>query len=174
MREEKTGGKRKKLVWTMVALALVVIIALAIVYVNVTNALNSALRSSLHTFALASVTYASAIDGAVDINVSLSLENPTAYALKVDAIELSFWVDGKYIGRLPAGVELDRDLPTGEKVYFQFIRQHITDEAVVDTLHKQTYKFILEGEISASASYLFVEAHWDRTIDFTREVSGIS
>ena len=171
MREEKTGGKRKKLVWTTVALALVVIIALAIVYVNVTNALNSALRSSLHTFALASVAYASVNDDTVDMNLSLSLENPTAYVLKVNAIALSFWVGGKYIGSLT--VMPDQDLPSGEKGYFHFVR-HVADEEVLNTLHNQTYELILKGKISASASYLFVEARWDRDIDYTREVSGIS
>ena len=171
MREERTGGKRKKLVWTMVALALVTIIALGIIYVNVSNALNSALRSSLNTFALGSVTYASAIDGTVDMNVSLSLENPTTYALKVRAIALSFWVGGKYIGSLT--VMPDQDLPLREKVSFHFVR-HLTDEEVISTLRKQTYELVLDGKISASASYLFVEASWDRAIDYIREVPGIS
>jgi hypothetical protein len=171
LRDEKTGGKRKKLVWTMVALALVVIIALAIVYINVANALNSALRNSLHTFALASVAYASASDGTVDMNLSLSLENPTVYALKVNAITLSFWVGGKYIGILP--VMPNQDLPSGEKVYFHFVR-HVADEEVLNIIHNQTYELVLEGKISASASYLFVESHWDRDIDSAREVSGIS
>jgi hypothetical protein len=165
------GGKRKNLVWTMVALTLVGIIALAIVYVNVTNALNSALRNSLHTFALASVAYVLANDGTVDMNISLSLENPSAYVLKAKAIALSFWVGEEYIGSLT--VTPDQDLSSGEKANFYFVR-HVTDEEVLTTLHRQTYDLVLKGKIGASASYLFVEASWEREIDYTREVSGIS
>jgi hypothetical protein len=171
LRERKSGGKRKKLVWTMVALALVVIIALAIVYVNVTNALNSALRSSLNTFALASVAYASANDGTVDMNISLSLENHSAYVLKVTGITLSFRVAGEYIGSLT--VMPDQDLSSREKVNFNFVR-HVADEEVLTTLHNQTYNLGLKGKISAFASYLFVEAHWDRDIDYIGVVPGIS
>jgi hypothetical protein len=129
-------------------------------------------RSSLNTFALASVAYAPASGGAVDMNVSLSLENPTPYFIKVNAIALSFWVGGRYIGSLP-GVAPDQGLPSGEKVFFHFVR-HVTDEAVLNTLHKQTYELALNGRISASTSYLFAEASLGRNIDYTREVSGIS
>ena len=171
MKKEKTGGKRKKLVWTMVALALVAIIAFAIIYVNVTNALNSALRNSLNTFALATVAYTMATDGTVDMNISLSLENPTAYVLKVNGITLSFRVDGEYIGSLT--VMPDQDLSSGQNVSFDFVR-HVTDEEVLATLHNQTYNLGLKGKISASASYLFVEAHRDREIDYIGVVPGIS
>lgn len=169
--EETRGGKRKKLAWATAAVAIMVIIAFAVVYVNLNSALNSALFQSLNTFDLVSVAYPSVSPDTVDLNITFSLENPTSYTTKVSAIMLSFRVDEKDIGSV--NFEPNQDLPPGEENFFYFFR-HVTDENILMSFNNQTYNLVIKGKISASVSHFFVGASRSRDIDSIREVNGIS
>lgn len=163
-------SKRRRLVWAILVPTIMVITVLAVFYVNLNSALNSALSQSLNTFDLVRVEYPSVSPDVVDVNITFSMENPTNYTVEVNAIVLSFWIDDKDIGTV--NIEPNQDFPPGEESFFYFFR-HVTDEDVLTSISTQTYELTIRGKISASAGDFVVSASRSKDIDHVREVDGI-
>jgi hypothetical protein len=175
MFDEEKSRRKRKLVWAALAVVVLILIAFGVVYVNISNAANSALARSLNEFDLASVenaTYPSIGASWVVVNIKFLMRNPTDYAVKINTIMLSFWVDDRDVGNLPVYDKLNLDLFPGEEAPFDFSWNE-TDEGILTSFHSQTYWLTVKGKITASVDYSVFGASRSRTIDFRREVIGI-
>jgi hypothetical protein len=169
--DEEKGKRKRRLVWAAVAVALLIIAAFAVGYVNLTNALSSALSQSLNTFDLNSVVYPLAGPDWIDLNITFLMRNPTSYPVKLNAITLSFRVDGRDIVGVPP-IEPNQELSPGESYPYSFLR-NVTDAHILSSLNSETYTLTIKGKISASVSYLLFSASRSRDIDSARIVNGV-
>jgi len=169
LRKEKTG-RRKKLLRIAMVLALVIVLAVAAIYIYLNNTLTAALMQSLRTFKMVSVTYSSVEADSVELNITFILENPTDFSITVEAIIIFFSVDERDIGGVT--VSPTQNLPARENTSFYFIR-YVTDEDVLDSIRNQTYKLSVEGKIVGYTRYLFVYKRMDRRLAFAETVTGI-
>lgn len=168
--KQEADGRRKKLTWVILTLTLIIVVALAALYVNFSNVLNNALQRSLSRFSMDSVAYPMVNLDAVDINITFILENPSDLTITVEVILLSFWVDDEDIGTV--SVMPHQEAPPGEASYFYFVR-HVTDITVLESFQNPNYELRIEGRISGSARYFFIEATLEKSVDSIQTVSGI-
>ena len=171
MFDDEKGKRKRRRVWAAVAVALLVIAACTVVYVNLTNALSSALSQSLNTFALDSVVYSSAGSDWIDLNITFLMRNPTGYPVTVNAITLSFWVDDRDIVGVPP-IEPNQELAPGESYPYSFLR-NVTDAQILSSLNRERYTLTIKGKIRASVSYLLFSASRSRDIDSAPIVKGV-
>ena len=167
--EDENHRPRKKLVWTAAAIILISLIAFAVVYVNISNTLNSALFRLLSTFDLERVTYPSVTANAIDVNITFLIRNPTSYTARINTITLSFWVNDIDIESID--VDPEQDLPPGEEGFFYFF-PHVTDDRVLTSFNNRTYQLTVKGTIRASTGYFAFGASRNRDIDALKQVNG--
>jgi LEA14-like dessication related protein len=162
---------RKRLIGALLTLALIVVIALAAVYIHLSNVLSTTLLESLGTTDIDSVTYAYITPGSVDLNVTWKVTNPTDLPLTVERIVVYFFVDDRDIGGVE--VPLNQELPPDGIHHFSMI-QSVRDAQVLESLNSPTYILkVRQGIIGGSARYLFVQTRISKKLAFSRTIEGI-
>jgi LEA14-like dessication related protein len=145
-------------------------VAVATIYVHYSNALSSALVTSFGTFRVVSVTYPIVAADIVELNITLTLDNPSEFPVTAEAITLSFFVNEESIGNI--AIPLEEVIAPANTHYFHSI-QNITDAEVLASLSKSTYILKISGEISGSANFLFVQAEANKRLNFSKLVEGV-
>lgn len=157
MREERTSRRKKLLIVAIVA-ALAIVLGVAFVRTYLNNTLTTALKRSLGTLKMSSVEYYGG-----ELNITFVLENPTDFSITVEAISVSFYVNEKPVGVVSA--PLGDDLAAGESTFFSFSSPQWQS---MNIAQNQTYRLRVEGMISGSARYPFVETSVQHTFSETR------
>lgn len=169
MRNRNTSQTRKML-GIVLFLLLSIAIGIAIIYLYFSNSLSSALATSLGNLHVVSVTYPIITPDLVELNIALTLNNTSGFALTVEAITLSFFIEEKSIGEI--SVPLDETIPAGANHYFHSV-QNITDTGVLQSIREPTYVLRINGEIRGMARFLFIQASDDKRLNFSKLVDGI-
>lgn len=146
----------------MITVILITIIGTFSTYTYFTNSLNSALKKSLETFNLTSVSGTPITEG-VELNITYILQNPTEFPVIVETIIISFAIDNIDIGGV--NIAPNKTVSASESSYFYFIR-FVTDETVLNSLQNETYKLsVTEGSwISGSTGFLLFQVHATKSI----------
>ena len=156
---------RKKLKYAVIAAILIIVIGIFSVYTYFNNSLNSALKRSLETFDLISVSSTPITDG-VELNITYILRNPTEFPIILETIITSFTIDDIDIGGI--NISPNKTIPASESSYFHFF-PIVKDARVLNSLENETFKLsITEGSsMSGSTAYLFFHAHSTKSIVYS-------
>jgi LEA14-like dessication related protein len=168
---KKKPTRTRKLLRIAVIIMLVTMLAIVAIHVHYSNALSSALVTSFGTFRVASVTYPTVTADLVELNITLTLDNPSEFPITAEAIALSFFVDEESIGNI--AIPLEEVIPAANAHYFHSV-QNITDADVLASLRKSTYVLKISGEISGAASFLFVQAEANKRLNLSKLVEGVA
>lgn len=156
------------------ALIIIAVIVFAAVHTFLSNAVVSALKRSLGTLSLLSVTYPAANlsspDPFVQLNITFTLTNPTDYHVTVEAISIAFSVDRQDIGGI--NVPLDEEVQAGESSIFFFV-QTVNEDNVLQSLMNPTFTLSGAGIAKGSAHYLYFRTSSTRTLGFSKTVPGV-
>lgn len=160
---EESNSKKKKLSYIIIILISIISIGTITTYTYFTNSLNSALKRSLETFNLVSVSSTPLTEG-VELNITYILQNPTAFPITIKTIAISFAIDNIDIGGKNID-DVNNTVSARESSYFYFFR-HVTDETVLRSFQNVTYKLsVAEGSwISGSTKFLLLQAHATKSI----------
>ena len=156
------------------ALIIIAVIVFAVVHTFLSNAVASALKRSLGTLSLLSVTYPTANlsspEPFVQINITFTLTNPTDYPVTVEAIWIDFSIDRQDIGGID--VPLDEEVQAGESTVFFFV-QTVDEDNVLQSLMNPTFTLSGEGIAKGSARYFYFQTSSTRTLGFSKTVPGV-
>jgi hypothetical protein len=167
-------NRRKRLWRLLIASIIIAVIAFAALHTFLSNAVASALKRSLGTLSLQSVTYPainlSSPEPFVQVNITFTLTNPTVYPVTIEAISLAFSIDQQDIGGL--NVPLVEDVQAGESTVFFFV-QTVDDDNVLQSLMNPTFSLSGEGLATGSAHFLYFQTSTTRTLAFSKTVPGV-
>ena len=169
MRKRK-ASQRRKLLRVALLVLLAIVIGVAAIYIYYSNALSSALATSLGAFRVVSVTYPIITPDLVEVNITLALDNISEFPITVKAITLSFFINEKSIGEI--SVPLDETVSAGHSHPFYSI-QNVTDTGVLESIRKSTYVLKINGEIHGTASFLFIQTSASKRLNFSKLVEGL-
>ena len=168
MREE-TNRRKLKRIFLVTGLALFILIAVN--YLHLNNTLGTALRQTLRTFDMVEVTYPSTSTEIVYLNITFIINNPTDFPMTIESINIRFEVGSIEIGGM--NIAPSQDIPAGEYTHFQFTYA-VSNADVLITLQKESYGLRMDGSISGSTRFLFVQTSATRTYGSYKTVAGIS
>ncbi len=162
---EEGSSRRKKLKYILIIAILIIIIGIFSVYTHFNNSLNSALKRSLETFNLISVSSTPITDG-VELNITYILRNPTEFPIIVETIIISFAVDDVDIGGI--NISPNKTILASESSYLHFFPS-VKDTRALNSLKNDSFKLsITEGSsMSGSTAYLFFHAHSTKSIVYS-------
>lgn len=165
---------RRKRMWRLLfASIIIVVIVFAVIHTFLSNAVTSALKRSLGTLSLLSVTYPvanlSSPEPFVEINITFTLTNPTDYPVTVEAIRITFSVDRQEIGTID--VQLDEEVQAGESAVFFFV-QTLDEDNVLQSLMNPTFTLSGDGIVKGSTHYFYFRTSSTRIVAFSKTVPG--
>ncbi|UCD96608.1 MAG: LEA type 2 family protein [Candidatus Bathyarchaeota archaeon] len=166
--------RRKRLRRLLIAIIVIVVVVFAATHTFLSNAVTSALRRSLGTITLQSATFPainlSSPTPFVEINITITLTNPSDYPITIDVIDLTFSVDQRIIGGL--NIPLGENVPAGESTIFFFI-QRVDDNNILQSIMNPTFILSGEGLAKGSVHFLYFQTSSTRTLSFSQTVLGV-
>jgi len=161
--------------WRLLFASIIIaVIVFAVIHTFLSNAVTSALKRSLGTLSLLSVTYPvanlSSPEPFVEINITFTLTNPTDYSVTVETISITFSVDRQEIGRT-YDLPLDEEVQAGESAVFFFV-QTVKEDNVLQSLMNPTFTLSGDGTAEGSTHYFYFRTSSTRIVAFSKTVPG--
>ncbi len=173
----KSRTTRRKRMWRLLFASIIIaVIVFAVIHTFLSNAVTSALKRSLGTLSLLSVTYPAANlsspEPFVEINITFTLTNPTDYSVTVETISITFSVDRQDIGGINDDLLLDEEVQAGESAVFFFV-QTVKEDNVLQSLMNPTFTLSGDGVVKGSTHFFYFRTSSTRIVAFSKTVLGV-